>query len=450
MEQHISLEQMLNAREERVYHQQDLLARYHKPMISFTMNIAGPIKNSPLIQRGFQLGLRRLKEELAANHLTWLHFDEINAPTGCEAYFVLDASPLTLKKITADLEDGSPLGRLFDMDVLREDGEKVGREELQLSARRCLICDNSARVCGRSRTHSVSELQKKTTDILQKSLLEADSKEIAILAQRALLYEVTTSPKPGLVDRFNSGSHKDMDVFTFMNSASALFPYFEACARIGIETAEESAKETFLHIRPQGKQAESDMLLATGGVNTHKGAIFSMGILCAAIGRTPRESWKDVDHILEECKKMTEGIVASDFAGLTEATAVTVGQKLYLHHKITGVRGQAEAGFPAVRKHGLPKLKEGLKKGLSLNDAGCATLLTLMVSVADTNLIARSNVETQEQVVEETKALLDATPFPDQQTLLDLDASFIHKNLSPGGSADLLAICYFLYFLETM
>lgn len=450
MEPYITLEQILNARERRVSHQQELLDRYHKPLISFTMNIAGPIKNNPLIYRGFQLGLRCLKGQLSANKILCLHFDEINEPTGCEAYFVLDASPLTLKKITADLEDSSNLGRLFDMDVLKENGEKVGREELGLSPRRCLICDNSARICGRSRAHKVAELQEKTTAILENALLEADVKEIAVLAQRALLYEVATSPKPGLVDRFTSGSHKDMDVFTFMDSASALFPYFESCARIGIETANDSAKETFYRIRQEGKKAESDMLSATNGVNTHKGAIFSMGILCGAVGRISPDLRKDTSLVLEECKKMTEGIVSSDFAGLNEENAVTVGQKLYLHHKISGVRGQAEAGFPAVKEQGLPKLKEGLARGLSLNEAGCATLLTLMVSVADTNLIARSNIKTQEQIVSEVTSLLAGMPFPDQQTLLDLDAKFIHQNLSPGGSADLLAICYFLYFLETM
>ena len=145
---------------------------------------------------------------------------------------------------------------------------------------------------------------------------------------------------------------------------------------------------------------------------------------------------------------MTKGLVEHDFAGLTEENAYTVGQKLYLHHQITGIRGQMEDGLPAVRDAGLPVLKEGLARGLSLNDAGCAALLSLMVSATDTNLIARSDLATKQKTVEQLKELLAKTPYPDRQTLEELDRKFIEKNLSPGGSADLLAITYLLYFLE--
>lgn len=278
----------------------------------------------------------------------------------------------------------------------------------------------------------------------------SDAKTAASLACRALLYEVCTTPKPGLVDRANSGSHRDMDIFTFMDSASALWPYFETCTRIGRETASLPASESFSRLRRAGQAAEATMLSSTRGINTHKGAVFSVGILCAALGRLPKEQWKYSDSILNECASMTKGIVAADFAGLTEANAVTVGQKLYLHYKITGVRGQMEAGLPAVRYAGLPTLKEGITRGLSINDAGCAALLSLMCAATDTNIIARSNLATQQETVAQIKELLKTSPYPDRKTLEQLDREFIEKNLSPGGSADLLAICYLLYFLETM
>jgi triphosphoribosyl-dephospho-CoA synthetase len=190
------------------------------------------------------------------------------------------------------------------------------------------------------------------------------------------------------------------------------------------------------------------MFAATNGVNTHKGAIFSMGILCAALGRLPEEQWKHAEVILRECADMTQGLVKADFGGLTQECAVTVGQKLYLNYGITGVRGQMEAGLPAVRKAGLPVLKEGIRRGLSINDSGCAALLALMASSTDTNLIARSDLATQQATVVRLKELLSVNPYPDRQTLEQLDREFVEKNLSPGGSADLLAICYFLYFLE--
>lgn len=146
---------------------------------------------------------------------------------------------------------------------------------------------------------------------------------------------------------------------------------------------------------------------------------------------------------------MTQGLVDSDFAGLTKENAVTAGQKLYLQYRITGIRGQVEAGLPAVQYTGLPILKEGLSRGLSINDAGCVALLALMASATDTNLIARSDVATQQKTVENIKEVLGRTPYPDKQILEQLDQNFIEKNLSPGGSADLLSICYFLYFLES-
>lgn len=444
----ITLPEMLDARERRAHRQQLLLAQYSMPMICFTMNIAGPVKNSPLIRKGFESGKRTLTERLDSLHILCTHYEEINEATGNEACWLIDADPLLIKKATCAIEDGSEIGRLFDMDVLRPDGSKIDRAELGLSPRLCLVCGGPARECARSRAHTVEQLQARTREILTQALEEEDSVLAARLASQALLYEVCTTPKPGLVDREGNGSHKDMDIFTFMNSASALWPYFQACTCIGRRTANLSPKETFRQLRSRGQRAEADMLSATKGVNTHKGAIFSLGILCAALGRLPRKQWKLSDTILKECAAMTAGLIASDFAGLTRENAITTGQKLYLEHRITGVRGQMEAGLPAVRDVGLPVLKEGLARGLDLNRAGCGALLALITAAVDTNLIARSSLATQQETVSQLKELLLHDPYPDLPTLRRLDTQFVEKNLSPGGSADLLAVCYLLYFLE--
>lgn len=231
METTVSLVQMLDARERRVQHQQELLAQYHKPLICFTMNICGPIKDSPLIRRGFARGRQLLRQQFLRAKLTPLYQDAVREVTGCEAFYVLDADPLTIKKFTTDIEDATPLGRLFDMDVIRPDGLKVDREELNLEGRRCLICGGPAKVCSSRRIHTVAELQEKTTEILTEARDAQDIADAARLAVRALLYEVTTTPKPGLVDRRNSGSHRDMDVFTFMDSAAALYPYLKPAPR---------------------------------------------------------------------------------------------------------------------------------------------------------------------------------------------------------------------------
>lgn len=448
MEHHVTLPEMLDARERRAFRQQELLARYQIPMICFTMNIAGPIKNSPLIRDGFNLGKRYLKEQLDSLKIRPACFTEINEPTGNEAYYLIDGDLLLIKEIACSVEDGSELGRLFDMDVLKPSGEKTDRSEIGLMPRTCLICGKPAKECARSRTHTVEQLQEKTTEILNQAIEKEDASHIASLACRALLYEVCTTPKPGLVDRENNGSHKDMDIFTFMDSASALWPYFERCTQIGRQTASQPARQTFLQIRSAGRKAEADMFSATKGINTHKGAVFSMGVLCAAIGRLSREQWKYPDIILKECSAMAKGLVAADFASLTEKNAVTTGQKLYLRYHISGIRGQMEEGLPAVRDAGLPALKAGIARGLDINDAGCGALLALMAAATDTNLIARSSLATQQETAAKIKMLLARHPFPDRQVLRHLDTEFIEKNLSPGGSADLLAACYLLYFLE--
>lgn len=329
MEHQITLTEMLDARERRVFKQQELLAKYQMPMICFTMNIAGPVKNNPLIRKGFELGKQYVKEQLDSLKITPVYFAEINEPTGNEAYYLLDMDPALIKEITCGIEDGSNLGRLFDMDVLKITGEKMERAESGLMPRLCLICDRPAKECSRSRIHSVEQLQAKTREILNQAIEKEDSCHAAQMACRALLYEVCTTPKPGLVDREGNGSHKDMDIFTFMDSASALWPYFETCTRIGIQTKDQPAEQTFRQIRFAGRRAEASMLSATRGVNTHKGAIFSVGILCAALGRLEREKWRRPDIVLNECAAMTKGLVAADFAGLTEESAITIGQKLY-------------------------------------------------------------------------------------------------------------------------
>ena len=441
----VSLTEMLEAREKRAWQQRELLRR-GRTMICFTMNIAGPIKNSPLIGSGYDLGKRLLLGQLDVAGVAVSDFEEVREKTGNECILLVDAEPLTVKAITAELEDHAPIGRLFDMDVLRPDGSKVERQELGLPGRKCLLCGESAQVCARSRKHSVAELQAKTREILQEAVDEWDRREAARLACQALLYEVAITPKPGLVDRENSGSHRDMDFFTFQASAAALQPYFAQCVRIGRQGG--APEETLRALRLPGKLAEAEMRRATVGVNTHKGAIFSMGILCGALGRLDRESWGNPDRILDECAAMAKGIVSEDYRDLTPETAKTAGQKLYLRYGITGVRGQAEAGFPAVREAVLPTLEAALAAGKNINEASCAALLALLVHTADTNMIHRGGFDGMQQATLEVREILDRENFPSRETLESLDKRFIEKNLSPGGSADLLALTLFLHFLR--
>lgn len=453
----IELEEMLEARDRRIRRQEEILKKYHTTLICFTMNIAGPIKYSERIRLGFSAGQAALKRALAAEKIEILTERVSREATGCEGFYAVACAPESAKKLTTEIEDGSPLGRLFDMDVLRPDGRKVERTELGLPVRTCLICGKPARECARSRAHSVPELQAKTRSILEQSIEDLRASKAAELAVRSLLYEVGTTPKPGLVDRNNNGSHRDMDVFTFFNSAAALGPYYETCARIGFETRDESPAATFERIRPAGRNAERLMYAATKGVNTHKGAIFTLGLVTASLGRLPADTWADAGRVLSEAGRMAQESLKDFERGNDAETELdaygqrvprTSGEKFYKAYGVTGVRGQAAAGFPAVREYGLPVLKEGLSRGLSMNDAGAAALLHILANTTDTNMISRSSRSMQEKVSADLRALLSKTAFPAIRDIEALDQQFIRANLSPGGSADLLALCFYFVFLS--
>ena len=439
-----TLQEILDAREARVTYQKELLEKYQKPLICFTMNIPGPVKLDRDISIGFFVGCRQLRDTFAGRIL---FADEYRKNTGCEAYYIVDMSANEIKQLTVEIEDADSVGRLFDMDVLDTSGAKISRESLGYPRRQCLLCEKDAALCAGRRTHPLEELKDRTDFLLYLAARQHLAEYIAVKAYLALMQEVSTTPKPGLVDKSNRGSHPDMDIRHFFASATALRPFFCRFAEAGYLSRDLKPTETFTSIRSIGIEAEQAMFAATQGANTHKGAIFSLGILCAAVGRLSPENWQ-AETILDEAAKIAAGVVKNDLANVTAENAKTVGERLYASHGITGIRGQAEAGFPAVRNQGLPILRKGLKNGLSLNDAGAVTLLHLLTVTQDTNLISRSDVDTLVSIQKQVKELLEQQPFPTMEQIKNLDRQFIVKNLSPGGTADLLAATYFLFFLR--
>ena len=422
----ISLQDILAAREARVQRQQQLLQQYCLPIVCFTMNIPGPQKNSPLIRRGFDEGISMLEKGLA----NIVFRDVFYAATGCEGYFVVDADASAIKAICTEIEESCPLGRLFDMDVLDAAGKKLERP----IQRGCMVCGKAGRYCAASRAHSVALLQQTTQQILNAHFA---AKHIAQLAVQALLDEVHTTPKPGLVDEGNCGSHSDMDIPLFTASAHALQPYFFKCVLLGQQTADSAPEETFPLLRAAGMDAEKQMLAATNGVNTHKGAIFTLGILCGAVGRMQKTD--DPMEILAESGRMAKPFMEADFASIT--TPQTAGQRLYRELGLTGIRGEAALGFPSIANIGLPIYLQQLSNGKSKNDAAAITLLHLIAHVQDTNLYRRGGKAGAEFAKNAAAAIL---PHPTAAEIAELDRKFIEKNLSPGGCADLLAATLFI------
>ncbi len=432
--------ELLDAREERVRNQKKLLKEFSSPLICFTMNIAGPVKISRGIKRAFDYGVAELDRMLYGQIL----FKKTEyLKSGPVAYFSVNSSASFIKKVCINIEDSCPLGRLFDMDVIDVQGNKLERP----FQRRCIICNKEGRSCAAGRLHSVMELQKVTKNIIENHFVEADCLYFSKLCKVSLIDEVYTTPKPGLVDSLNSGSHTDMNVDTFIKSANALQTYFKECVKTGIETKKESPDHTFQILRKLGLLAEKEMYLATDGVNTHKGIIYSLGIISGAIGRlwTLENPFPDTETLLRESSLMVKESVRKDFTNINPSTA---GGRLYLSNGEMGVRGEASLGFPTVANIALPVYKKAVMNGKNKNDAGIEALLHLIASIYDSALYNRGGEKGVEYAQKYASELLSHEYITTEDIVL-MDKAFIERNLSPGGSADLLAIMYFLSELES-
>lgn len=268
-------------------------------------------------------------------------------------------------------------------------------------------------------------------------------KDIGDLAVRALLYEVSATPKPGLVDRENNGAHKDMCFETFLDSAAALRNCFEECCRAGIE--EQNIRALALRLRETGLKGEYDMFQATGGINTHKGLIFSLGIICCAAGAN---SSAPTEQLQEMCR-----LIAAELLGEEPETVKnTNGSKVLRTTGVGGIRKEALSGFDTAFTVGLPELKKAVSDGCSINIAMVRTLIKLMHCVDDSNVVHRGGVEGLRFVKDRAGKILASGDvwWKDEslQAVRDFDAECIDRNLSPGGCADLLAISVMLFYLQ--
>ena len=399
----VTLEDILRARDTRADAQRRLLQAYRLPLVSFTMNIAGPVKSAPLIELAFDAGLEALYAALGRPAAAEI----VRPATGCEALLVYDRSAAELKDACLALETAAPIGRLYDLDVLDEDGGKLSRPV----PRTCLICGGPVTVCSRSRAHGLDAIVGRTNEILA----DFAAGYLAGLAAKALTEEVRLTPKPGLVDERNNGAHSDMDFPLFLRSIDALTPWFRRMAALGMAGADADA------LQAAGLEAEAAMFRATGGVNTHKGALFSFAVLLSSLGR---------------CLTVG-GDVFDRSAALTAALLPpqgTNGAAVALRHQVGGARAEALAGFPT-----------GRQAAAVLRESDPLTaLLWLMAHTEDSNLYHRGGAEGAAFVKARSAAILEAPPEQRVALTQALDDALIDRWLSPGGCADLLALALFL------
>lgn len=259
---------------------------------------------------------------------------------------------------------------------------------------------------------------------------------------QALIDEVTLAPKPGLVDIRSRGAHRDLDWSLMCVSALALQPTFVELARAGIDI--EPMRALRERIGAIGRDGEARMFDATGGVNTHRGAIWALGLLVTAAAREPSEL--DPHAVASRA-----GSIARVQDRHAPAITGNKGEQACIDYNVGGARGQAQAGFPHVVDIALPELMRSRARGDSETAARLNALLAVMATLDDTCVLARGGRDALAEMQHGARCVLErggAAVLAGRRELKTLDRRLVELHVSPGGAADLLAAALFLDRLQ--
>ena len=435
----VALDDILAARDARVARQQAMQAA-GGVLLSLTLVAPGAVKRSPLLDAIFAAALDAIRPLVDDARARIEAVDD----SGHHALYLLDGEARDWKTRMLALENRAPLSRLWDIDIIDRDGVAVSRRDLGLPPRRCLICDDDAKTCARERRHSIAALQ---ADITRRYRLHQQAQSIADTMRQALITEATLTPKAGLVDAAHNGGHHDMNLALFLRSADAIAPYLGDCAATGMTFAGHPASPALLAaIRPIGLAAEAAMRAATGGVNTHKGAIFAFGLTAAALGKRLAEQHAAT---LADVQADVRALCAEILAELRQGDCDSAGKRGYARHGISGARGEAASGFATVSAHALPLYQQELAADGNERRALLAALVALYAANDDSTTLARVGLDGLRAHQHWARTLLaDRATLADEARLSDAIAAYARncaaKRLSAGGSADLLALTAWL------
>ena len=265
---------------------------------------------------------------------------------------------------------------------------------------------------------------------------------VAHLATRALKAELNTTPKPGLVDTHDSGAHRDMDHALMMRSIRAMHPYFVQLATLGYDSNQLPAHNDIVSI---GLEAEKAMFKSTGGVNTYKGALFSMGLaLTAATYIIGRGKVATTTHGKEYVPGDLLSATITQFANGFPDTSGTHGsrakQLAQSGCSLKSALDNAREGYSQLFGEWLPFYETRIKGDDSY--VKHKTLLRIMCDLDDTNIVYRTDYATMQQVKTQARHLLEDFS---EAGIEDMNRDFVGRNISPGGSADMLALVVFLF-----
>src|SRR5450830_1712406 len=265
------------------------------------------------------------------------------------------------------------------------------------------------------------------------------AERLADLAVDALIDEADLSPKPALVDRRGNGAHSDLHLGLMHASALSLWPMFLAMAEAALDIGEVG-----LPLREAlGRDGEQAMLVTTNGVNTHRGAIWALGLLTAAAALEP-----------QSCTPNAVTLNAAKLALLADRYApqpMSHGAQVAQRYGARGAREEAQLGFPSVLQRGLPQLHKSRQQQAGEQNARLDALLAIMTDLADTCVLYRAGTAGLHAMQHGAQAVLDAggsATLAGRRQLHELDQQLLALNASPGGAADLLAACLFIDRLD--
>lgn len=264
------------------------------------------------------------------------------------------------------------------------------------------------------------------------------AEQIGRLGSAALAKEARLTPKPGLVDAENNGAHTDMDLALLLKSAAALEPYFKRFAFLGMQDASLPSDGRLSAIRADGIQAQEAMFAVTNGINTHKGAIFLLGILCYCAGYHAANGYTlTLESVCSAAARVCRGV--------TNELGENAG-RAYARYGAKGARGEAEDGYPNTLA-ALSAFHAAKRLGADEEDGWRIALLTLISRVEDSNVLARCGEEAAKAFRARAEALARRHPAGGEALAVDmreLDQWCQTRRASPGGAADLLACAIFL------
>lgn len=396
-------------------------------ILMLSTNIPGEDKHRPGLTRLLRGALQRLQE--AAEVKVLRSGRDLLGP-----FQLLSSSlsPAAAKGLAISIEAASPAARILDLDVYRPDGAQIDRASLGLPPRPCFVCAEAARECIRLQRHSAAELRNCVDGLLQSLVPGAEGLHPKPLAEKLLrgaLQELELTPKPGLVDRLDQGSHPDLSYAAMRRSAELLPIYFE-------DLLQRFERKRPLEDCVQAGVAAESRMFQEIHANAHKGFIFLSGLLllaaCEGDGRVP------------SLRENISRIARHFFAHFESPQSRNAG--LRDRHALGGIRAEAEQGLPAVFEHGWPKYREALEAGWEPTHAAFYLMAILMQKVEDTTAIHRCGLEGLSRLRKDgakLQRLLEQQGAP-EATLSALNEEYCRSGLTMGGVADCMALTFAL------